>query len=273
MGGRVGQIARSLVGAGLPRRKRWLRLGSTACLLGAVALLVLAGTLAFTSGPARKPLPRGTLFSVPLAALASPGAAVATPSPVSSAPTSATAASAEPATASPTPKPATSPTPEPTPPPDDSPVVRLIVPAIGVDAPISVKGVDANGVMEDPNSWYDVAYYNFSGKPGYGPGNNAVFGGHVDYYPHRTAVFWNLRNLKPGDAVQVVLQDGKTYTYLVTQMNVYGANDAPIDQILGDTPEESVTLITCDGTFANGEYNNRLVVRAQRQPDSASNQQ
>jgi sortase (surface protein transpeptidase) len=70
--------------------------------------------------------------------------------------------------------------------------------------------------------------------------------------------------LKPGDAVDVMLQDGTHYQYRVTQMAVYGADDAPVDTIIGTTPTESVTLITCNGVFSAGEYNNRLVVRAER---------
>ena len=58
---------------------------------------------------------------------------------------------------------------------------------------------------------------------------------------------------------------------MVTQAMVYGASGAPLDAILGDTPDESVTLITCEGTFANGAYNNRLVVRAERAATTEQN--
>ena len=54
--------------------------------------------------------------------------------------------------------------------------------------------------------------------------------------------------------------------YGVISRNQYGATTAPIGEIVGDTPTEVVTLITCGGTFDPrvGEYNNRIVVRAQR---------
>jgi len=51
---------------------------------------------------------------------------------------------------------------------------------------------------------------------------------------------------------------------------VYGVDNAPVDQIIGTTSTESVTLITCNGTFAGGHYNNRLVVRAERPAETAS---
>ena len=251
------RIGRSLTAAGQPPRTRALRLGAEGCLVAAVVLLSTALVLALNQQPTKSALKEGVVYNVPLTATASPLAS-ATPS------SDARTATALPPTESPTPQPTEVPTPEPTPEPSGAPVIRLMIPAIKVNAPISFKGVDAHGVMEDPNSWNDVAYYTFTGKPGFGTGNNAVFAGHVDYIRHGTAVFWDLDKLKPGDQINVTLQDGTDYSYRVTQMVVYNADDAPVDAILGDTPNESVTLITCNGTFSAGEYNNRLVVRAER---------
>jgi LPXTG-site transpeptidase (sortase) family protein len=257
----------SLFGAGLSPRVRALRAAAALCFGGAVLLVLVAAalTLQQSKQPHLQALPVGTIFSAAAATPAprTPVAAAATPSPTPLAPT-------ETATASPTASPSPTPSPAPTPAPDDAPVARLVIPAIHVDAPISDKGVDANGVMQDPNGPDDVAYYTFSGKPGFGAGNNAVFGGHVDYYPHRTAVFWDLGKLRPGDDVTVRLQDGTLYTYKVTDAVVYPADSAPVQQIVGDTPTETVTLITCNGTFSGGGYNNRLVVRAQRVDSAAT---
>ena len=251
----------ALFGAGLSPRVRALRIVAACCFGGALLLAAVAGVLAVQQAnqPHLRTLPVGTVFSAAVTPVPT-----RTPLPLETAsPTPAPADTAtDTPTASPTPEPTASPTP--TPPPDDAPVARLIIPAIHVDAPISDKGVDAQGVMEDPNGPNDVAYYTFTGRPGFGPGNNAVFGGHVDYYPHRTAVFWDLDKLKPGDEVDVRLQDGTVYSYRVTDAVVYSADAAPVQQILASTPQESVTLITCNGTFSGGGYNNRLVVRAQR---------
>jgi sortase A len=274
MRGRLDRLSGYLVGRGLARRPRIMRAGSLVSLLVAIGLFAAAGTLAVTGDSPRKPLPTGTVFSVARTTVpaVTPAPATATPSskPTSTPSTSTPDAQASAtATPEPTPEPTPAPTPEPTPPPNDSPVARLMIPAIKVDAPVSVKGVGRDGMMEDPNSWNDVAYYNFGGKPGYGTGNNTIFAGHVDYYPHRTAVFWDLRKLKPGDQIHIRLKDGTDYRYDVVEMVVYTSDKAPLDQILGETPEESVTLITCDGTFTGGGYNNRLVVRAERQTDQS----
>ena len=165
-------------------------------------------------------------------------------------------------------------TPQPTPtaerpPPSTAPINRISIPRFGVDASIVVLGVDSNGVMETPDGPTKVAWYDFSARPGYPAdedGGNAVFSGHVDYYNYGPAVFWNLRNLELDDEIEVGLADGTSYRYAVISRNQYNAATAPIREIVGDTPNEVITLITCGGTFdpGVGEYNDRVVVRAQR---------
>ena len=148
--------------------------------------------------------------------------------------------------------------------PSEAPVERLLIPKIKVDAPVVVLGIDPNGVMESPGKPFDVAWYNFSAKPGFG--SNAVFSGHVDFRSVGPAVFWDLRNLAAGDLVQVRLADGTLYTYRVTALNTFTAGEAPVAEIVGPTPAEVITLITCSGTFnrETRQYSDRLVVRAER---------
>ncbi len=69
-----------------------------------------------------------------------------------------------------------------------------------------------------------------------------------------------------GDLIQVKLEDGTTYDYKVTAKSQFESDSAPIEQIVGPTPKESVTLITCIGTFSQvtHQYDQRMVVRAER---------
>lgn len=164
---------------------------------------------------------------------------------------------------SPTPGPSPTPTGQ-FPPGSTAPIMRLVIPAAKVDAPVVKKGVDAAGVMQSPDNAYDTAWYDFSAKPGFG--GNAVFSGHVDYIRVGKAVFWNLKDLKAGDGIEVQLEDGTVYKYAVTSLNQYDASTAPVDQIVGPTAMDTVTLITCSGTFntTTRQYDKRLVVRAER---------
>ena len=161
--------------------------------------------------------------------------------------------------------PGPTPTPVPQLPPGDSaPVDRLIVDRAGIDARVVVKGIDSDGIMETPDNAFDTAWYDFSAHPGFG--GNAVFSGHVDYIHVGQAVFWNLQYLEPGDLIQVRLTDGMVYKYAVSSKLLYESDDAPVQEIVGPTPKESVTLITCGGTFSSAthQYDKRLVVRAER---------
>lgn len=154
--------------------------------------------------------------------------------------------------------------------PDQAPLAQFAMPKFNVTAKVVVKGVDpATNTMQSPDNKDDVAYYDFTSRPGYGckaPEKcaNTVLAGHVDWFTGQTGVFWHLKDLKAGDEIDLKLQDGKTYKYKVVTNEVYKADSAPVDSIIGATPQPSVTLITCDGVFNKQlqEYNSRRVVRA-----------
>jgi LPXTG-site transpeptidase (sortase) family protein len=151
-------------------------------------------------------------------------------------------------------------------PPSEAPIARIQIPDFEIDAPVIVRGVDGNGVMEPPDGPVDVAWYEFSAKPGFG--SNAVFSGHVDYINYGAAVFWHLKDLEKGDIIQIALEDGTVYQYAVASRAAFAAEASPdeIAQIVGPTEQEIITLITCGGTFDSsiGQYDQRTVVRAER---------
>ncbi len=143
----------------------------------------------------------------------------------------------------------------------------LVISKIGVKAAVEVKSVDANNVMQVPDRAFDVAWYNFTAKPG--SGGNAVFAGHLDWYGIGPTVFWRLGELTPGDQVEVVSGQQTEIRYRVTQTWHYPANNAPIQSIVARDSQDEVTMITCAGTFSRsrGAYDQRLVVRAVRTND------
>jgi LPXTG-site transpeptidase (sortase) family protein len=151
----------------------------------------------------------------------------------------------------------------PTPPVYIAAIARLRIPSIGVDAPVQEKGIDASNTMENPDGPESVAWYNFTAKPGIGAGN-AAFSGHVDYINYGKAVFGDIDELVEGDLIEVVLEDGTVVQFAVTASQLYTVSDIPMAEVLAPTSTESVTLITCGGTFSAGAYTHRLVVRATR---------
>jgi LPXTG-site transpeptidase (sortase) family protein len=154
---------------------------------------------------------------------------------------------------------------------------RLVITKFGIDAPLKLKTVASDGQMPDPDGPDDVVLYDFSVFPGLGggpgTGGNAILAGHVDsghknckngsVKPPCQAVFWDVNKLKSGDEIEVKVA-GQSYKYTVKGNQPVPASSDTWNQIVSSTAEETVTLITCGGTFSNGEYNNRQVITAVR---------
>jgi LPXTG-site transpeptidase (sortase) family protein len=148
---------------------------------------------------------------------------------------------------------------------------RLIIPKISVDAPMTMRVVAAaDGIMQNPEGPKDVAWYDFSaisglgGRPGVG--GNTVISGHVDYHDYGPAVFWDLRKIEPGDEVIIHLRDGSEYKYSVQWNRTIDPAAISWNDVVAATPQESVTMITCAGTFDSStrSYDQRRVVWATR---------
>lgn len=145
----------------------------------------------------------------------------------------------------------------------------LSIPAIGVDASIYSRTIGGDGQMGDPSGPYQVIWYDFAadgwtglgGVPGQ-PGANAVFAGHVDYIHVGPAVFWSIRDLQPGDIVTVNTDTGPV-NYAI-QWSQWAEPDQDFTGFVAQTGQESITLVTCTGSFSAGHYSNRFIVRGVR---------
>jgi LPXTG-site transpeptidase (sortase) family protein len=139
-----------------------------------------------------------------------------------------------------------------------------VIPNVKIDAPVETKGVNSRGEMEDPTGKDAVAWYNFSEFPGFG--GNAVFSGHVDWFTGELGVFGRMRDLKNGDEIVLRMADGMELKYQVVSSILYESAKAPVEEIVGRTPKDSITFITCEGVFdrRSGDYSHRRIVRAER---------
>jgi sortase (surface protein transpeptidase) len=147
-----------------------------------------------------------------------------------------------------------------------SPPVRVEIPAIGVSAPLVRLGVSPDGTMEVPGDFRVAGW--FTGGPQPGQLGPAVIAGHVD---SRTgpAVFYRLRDLRPGDQVRVTRADGLVVRFEVESLASYPKRSLPDEAVWGATTAPALRLITCAGTFdrARGSYRDNLVVSAVRVAD------
>lgn len=138
------------------------------------------------------------------------------------------------------------------------------IPAIGVDATSLVPlAIMKTGELEAPEEFDRTGWYANGPVPGE-PGP-AVIAAHVDSRAG-PAVFFRLKELKPGDKVYVPRSDGVTVTFTVTGVERYPKNAFPTQKVHGPTPDRALRLITCGGSFdyAKRSYRDNIVVYAVR---------
>lgn len=140
---------------------------------------------------------------------------------------------------------------------------EIRIPKIEARSSLIPLGLNADGTVEVPSvdSPMQAGWYRNGPKPGeVGP---AVVLGHVDGNK-QPGIFFRLRELKPGDEVQVSNTDGKTARFLVRQVNQVPKDQFPTDAVYGDTAEPELRLITCGGSFdsAARSYRDNIIVYA-----------
>ena len=156
------------------------------------------------------------------------------------------------------------------PPPSAAPLAHIRIPRFEVEVPVIVLGIDADGAMETPEGPWEVAWYDFTARPG--AGSNAVFSGHVDALYTGSpgpAAFWNLKDLDQGDLIEVKLSDGTVYRYAVVSRWSVDGDTSEVGPIIGGTEKDVITLITCGGNLGT-TYDQRLIVRAERVLENAA---
>jgi sortase (surface protein transpeptidase) len=144
--------------------------------------------------------------------------------------------------------------------------VRVEIPAIGVSSSLVRLGLNPDRTMQVPGD-FQVAGW-FTGGPQPGQLGPAVIAGHVD---SRTgpAVFYRLRDLRPGDQIRVVRADRRVVRFEVDSLASYPKRSLPSEAVYGATTAPVLRLITCAGTFdrSSRSYRDNLVVSATRVPD------
>ncbi|HEU5267797.1 MAG TPA: class F sortase, partial [Jatrophihabitans sp.] len=138
---------------------------------------------------------------------------------------------------------------------------RLTIPAIGVRSGLQPLGLLKDGSLQSPTKWGEAGWYAKGIVPGQvGP---AVIAGHVDS-TSGPAVFYRLRQLRPGAQVVITQRDGRSLTFVVDQISVYRKSSFPTAAVYGPTPNPQLRLVTCTGDFdaAKRSYVDNLVVSA-----------
>ena len=137
--------------------------------------------------------------------------------------------------------------------------VRIEIAAIGVAAPVDPAGKNGDGTLQVPADFARTSYY--TGRPVPGDAGPAVIVGHVDGR-RGPAVFYRLRDLRPGAEVRVHRADGSVVTFVVERSKQVPKKAFPTDEVYGPTPGPTLRLITCGGSFdhRSGHYRDNTIV-------------
>lgn len=174
------------------------------------------------------------------------------------------------------PEPTTGPTPPPppatgtttSPPPTRTAPARVdpaevVIPKIGARSTLVPLGLNPDETIEVPPveqpmqaGWY--VHARAPGEPG-----PAIILGHVDGNS-QPGVFHRLKELAPGDDVDVTRADGSTVRFAVVRVDQVPKERFPTDAVYGDTPDPVLRLITCGGVFDRSarSYQDNVIVYA-----------
>jgi hypothetical protein len=122
-------------------------------------------------------------------------------------------------------------------------------------------------VPRGPRKWDTAGWY--AGPGGTRPGDpgSAVILGHVDSRSG-PAVFYRLRELRPGDRVEVVQAGGSRASFTVDRVERYPKRRFPTDDVYYPTLTPRLRLVTCGGEFdrAAGSYRDNVIAFASLSP-------
>jgi sortase (surface protein transpeptidase) len=146
--------------------------------------------------------------------------------------------------------------------------VRVVIPAIGVDANLVPVGLAADGSMQVPDFGM-AAWYTEGPRPGH-PGPSVVVA-HVDSWAGPD-VFHRLGELTLGDEIHVVYDSGDRVTFLAASSTQTPKDALPIDDIWPLTRQRMLTLVTCGGIFdrSSGHYRDNIIVYTTLAPHETS---
>jgi sortase (surface protein transpeptidase) len=140
--------------------------------------------------------------------------------------------------------------------------MRLRIPKINVDAAIENMGITAQGDMDSPDGPENTGWYKLGPRPG--EIGNAVIDGHFGWKNNKPAVFDKLHTLAKGDLIQTEDDKKKLFTFVVTEIRMYGPDDDATDVFRSTDNLAHLNLITCQGVWNKDlkSYATRLVVFA-----------
>jgi hypothetical protein len=139
--------------------------------------------------------------------------------------------------------------------------VRIDVASIGASAAIDPLGLNRDGSLAVPKDFRRAGYYTGRSLPGeIGP---AIIVAHVGSRSG-PAVFARLSQIRPGAEVVVTRADKSRLVFIVDRLERHPKNAFPSEAVYGPTPDATLRLITCGGTFdqSTGHHRDNFIAFA-----------
>ena len=140
--------------------------------------------------------------------------------------------------------------------------VRIEIPRIHVASSLVRLGRAPDKTVQVPSRSQVAGWYAPGTRPG-DPGS-AVILGHVDS-DRGPAVFFRLRELRRGDAIDIIRADGSSVRFAVERTEQYDKRRFPTDAVYYPTmTTPALRLVTCGGEFdaTAGHYRSNVIVFA-----------
>ncbi|MEU1037298.1 class F sortase [Streptomyces sp. NPDC005907] len=145
-------------------------------------------------------------------------------------------------------------------PPSDP--VRLRVPSINVNAPMTELTLDETGALRPPSEDMPAFAGWYGGGTAPGSVGTAVTTGHVDTRAG-PGVFYRLGALAKGDTIEITRADRRTAVFTVDAVELYSKEAFPNEKVYGSSPRPELRVITCGGEYAEKTgYRGNVVVYA-----------
>lgn len=141
--------------------------------------------------------------------------------------------------------------------------VRLRIPGVDLDVPLSPVGVAKDGQMEIPEDADRAGWYRHGPRPGDDAGS-AVIAGHVDDL-NGPGAFLSLTDVVEGDDALVELTDGTTLHYVITDRQTVDKRELDLSTLFDRDGDPVLRMVTCTGPWSDrlGHYTDNLVLTAE----------
>lgn len=141
--------------------------------------------------------------------------------------------------------------------------VRLAIPSLAVDMPVTDVGVEDSGQMELPVDPAIAGWYRY-GADAASTSGRILIAAHVDAIDYPIGPLARLRDVPVGETVGVTAADGTSREFVIESLTYYEKAALPSDELFARGGPSALVIITCGGPFdsATGHYRDNVVAVA-----------